>query len=183
MILSGCSSAAAESQNTEEITLSDNTVNLNFKASDYYQLGTYKGITVDLSEQTISDDDVEEEVQKYLNEYASSEEITDRAAADGDTVNLNIAGTADGKKVDALTAYSFTETIGDNDLGEEFEKQLIGIKTGETKTFSVSYADDYADTDIAGKTVTYTVTVNQIVHYTPVEESDDGMGVRTKSWT
>ena len=91
-------------------------------------------------------------------------EVTDRAVEDGDTVNIDYVG----KYADTLeafdggTAQGATLVIGSNSYIDGFESGLIGVNKGETVDLDLTFPENYGTTELAGKAVVFTVTVNSI---------------------
>ena len=120
----------------------------------YVTLGDYTGMTIDRVKTTVTDDDVQEEVQNDLYANADYTEVTDRAAQDGDTVNID-----------------FDLELGSGTFLSDFEDGIIGMKTGETKDIAVTFPEDY-DGELDGKSAVFSVTVNSITEVTLPEYND-----------
>ncbi len=133
-------------------------------ASDYVTLGEYKGVTVEAESPSVSDEDVETYINTVLTSYADKVEVTDRAVQEGDTVNIDYVGKyADsGEAFDGGSAEGYDLTIGSNTFIDGFEEGLIGANTGDVVDLNLTFPEDYSSTDLAGKDVVFTVTVNKI---------------------
>jgi trigger factor len=137
-------------------------------------LCNYSGLSADETYYEISDDDVEEEVESLLYEYAGYTEK--ETAEEGDDVDVYMTGTADG---DLIVDYSeesgdtYDIILGFYEFGEEFDEALIGASAGDELSFSVTYEEDYVDDDYAGKTVQYEVTVVAVREETIPELTED----------
>ena len=138
------------------------------------KLGEYKGLTYTETDVSVSDDEVESQINSTLTAHATAEQITDRAVEDGDTVNIDFEGKIDGKTFDGGTASGASLTIGSGTFIDGFEDGLIGVKPGDKTTLKVKFPDEYkTNTDLAGKDVTFDVTVNYIKGDDIVPELDD----------
>ena len=138
------------------------------------KLGEYKGLTYTETDVSVSDDEVESQINSTLTAHATSEQITDRAVEDGDTVNIDFEGKIDGKTFDGGTASGASLTIGSGTFIDGFEDGLIGVKPGDKTTLKLKFPDEYkTNTDLAGKDVTFDVTVNYIKGDDIVPELDD----------
>ena len=138
------------------------------------KLGEYKGLTYTETDVSVSDDEVESQINSTLTAHATAEQITDRAVEDGDTVNIDIEGKIDGKTFDGGTASGASLTIGSGTFIDGFEDGLIGVKPGDKTTLKLKFPDEYkTNTDLAGKDVTFDVTVNYIKGDDIVPELDD----------
>lgn len=141
---------------------------------DYVTLGDYKNLEVDLAVGTITDEDVEEEIQNTLEENSDYEEITDRTAVqEADIVNINMTATVDGEEYEDGNIEDYDYTLGDNEYGEEFDKGLIGKNKGDTFDLTVTLPEDYSDETYAGKQATFNVTLNKIEKEVVPELNDE----------
>lgn len=132
--------------------------------SKYVTLGEYKAITVDVDDiAEITDADVKKEVDALLKKHGEAIEIKDRAAAKGDTVNIDYLGKLDGVAFDGGTADDAELELGSNSFIAGFEDGIIG-KTPSEETFdlNLTFPEDYRTTELAGKEVVFTVTLNYI---------------------
>lgn len=131
-----------------------------WKLEDCIVLGDYKGLRLTKTVGQVT----EEEVDSYIQSQATAEEVTDENAAvqDGDTVNIDYVGKIDGKEFDGGSAQGSVLVVGSDTFIDGFEDGLIGMKKGETKDLNLTFPDDYGNTDVAGKAVVFTVTLNSI---------------------
>ena len=139
-----------------------------WKLEDCIVLGDYKGLRLTKTVGQVT----EEEVDSYIQSQATAEEVTDENAAvqDGDTVNIDYVGKIDGKEFDGGSAQGSVLVVGSDTFIDGFEDGLIGMKKGETRDLNLTFPDDYGNTDVAGKAVVFTVTLNSISR---VPEQDD----------
>lgn len=163
------SSVSGESTGTSEVSSSsqeDAIMSIpleegdDWKLEDCIVLGDYKGLRLTKTVGQVT----EEEVDSYIQSQATAEEVTDENAAvqDGDTVNIDYVGKIDGKEFDGGSAQGSVLVIGSDTFIDGFEDGLIGMKKGETKDLNLTFPDDYGNTDVAGKAVVFTVTLNSI---------------------
>jgi trigger factor len=131
-----------------------------WKLEDCIVLGDYKGLRLTKTVGQVT----EEEVDSYIQSQATAEEVTDENAAvqDGDTVNIDYVGKIDGKEFDGGSAQGSVLVVGSDTFIDGFEDGLIGMKKGETRDLNLTFPDDYGNTDVAGKAVVFTVTLNSI---------------------
>lgn len=163
------SSVSGESTGTSEVSSSsqeDAIMSIpleegdDWKLEDCIVLGDYKGLRLTKTVGQVT----EEEVDSYIQSQATAEEVTDENAAvqDGDTVNIDYVGKIDGREFDGGSAQGSVLVIGSDTFIDGFEDGLIGMKKGETKDLNLTFPDDYGNTDVAGKAVVFTVTLNSI---------------------
>lgn len=130
------------------------------------KLGDLTKLKVERPSQEVTDDDIEKALTRIRESHA--ELVTDDRDASGpgakagDTLMISFEGTLpDGKKLESLKAENRTIELGTGQFMEEFENGIIGMKAGETKEFPVSFASDFTDKALAGKTVTFSVTLHE----------------------
>ena len=143
-------------------------------ALDYVELFDYNKLSIPADIHEISDEDVESQKSSLLAEYSTSEQITDRAVADGDTVNIDYVGSVDGVEFEGgNTNGAGTEvTIGVTSYIDDFLEQLIGHMPGDTFDVEVTFPDDYSETSLQGKDAVFKTTVNHVVETTEAELTD-----------
>ena len=89
-------------------------------------------------------------------------EIKDRAIKNGDLINLDYKGFADGKQFDGGTASDQELEIGSHTFIPGFEEQMIGMKLGEEKDLKVTFPKEYHSKELAGKDAIFKVKVLNI---------------------
>jgi trigger factor len=99
---------------------------------------------------------------EIMRKQRASFDAVDRPAEVGDQLILNYRGTIDNAEFDGSTAQDYTAILGEGRLLPDFEEQLAGMKTGESKAFDVRFPDDYHGKEVAGKTAHFDVTVTQV---------------------
>ena len=130
-------------------------------------LGDYKGVTVDPPPQSVTDEDVQNEIDNALANYPVE---VDQAAKEGDTVNIDYVGKIDGEEFDGGSDQGADLKLGSGKFIDGFEDGLIGARKGETRTLNLTFPEDYTQ-DLAGKAVEFTVTVNAVKE--PLSEPTD----------
>ena len=111
---------------------------------------------------TVKDEEVEEEVKRVLDRNARKVEVTDRAAVDGDIVNIDFVGTVDGVKFEGGEAEGFDLTLGSGQFIPGFEEQVVGMNIGETKDVNVTFPENYQAENLKGKAAVFAVKLNGI---------------------
>ena len=135
-------------------------------------LGNYKGVEIPKTDTTVTDEEVDAELEKERQKNSRLVTVEDRAAKDGDTLELDYAGTVDGVAFDGGTAQGQTLKLGSNTFIPGFEEQLVGVKTGEEKDVNVTFPEEYHAKDLAGKAAVFHCVVHKISE-TEVPEADD----------
>ncbi|MCR5031898.1 MAG: trigger factor [Lachnospiraceae bacterium] len=134
----------------------------NMDTGDYIQeLVDYKNLSVTVTPRNEVDQDT---VEYYIQDVLQNrgELITEGTVANGDTVNIDYAGTIDGEAFDGGTAQGQYLTIGSGQFIDGFEEGLIGVSVGETVDLDLVFPENYYE-ELAGKAVVFTVTVNGIL--------------------
>ena len=120
--------------------------------------------------------EIQTQIDTLLNQYATTQNITDRAAQSGDTVNIDYSGAVDGVAFTGGTATGYDLTLGSHAFIDGFEDQIIGHNIGDTFDVTVTFPEGYGDsTDAEGNTITlsgkeavFSVTLNALsVSVTP----------------
>lgn len=125
------------------------------------KLCDYNNLAVEKPVYKITDDIVTSEIDSILAQYAEYN-VVDRAAKSGDYVTAKFTGTADGETILDFSTDEWENMIGDESFGAEFDKKMIGLSAGSKINFTVTYEDDFFDSELAGKKVTYKGTVSAV---------------------
>ena len=141
------------------------------RALDYVTLPEdYASIPVQRADVEPTSEDVQAQIDSLLSQNSTTQDVTDRAAANGDTVNIDYAGTVDGVAFTGGTYTGYSLTLGSGSFIDGFEDQIVGHKPGETFDVTVTFPDGYRDsTDadgnalvLSGKQAVFSVTLNSI---------------------
>ena len=149
-------SEATEPAYTEEDLVDDSNGDLNIL--DYVDLGDYKGIELTKSITKVTDDEVTNEMESKAVELTGS----DVTVEDGDTAIIDFVGKLNGVAFDGGTASNYELEIGSGSFIDGFEDGLIGVKKGDTVDLNLTFPESYQSTELAGKDVVFTVTVNGV---------------------
>ena len=126
------------------------------------KLGQYKGVEVDKIDVTVSDEEVEAEIEKEREKNARTVEVTDRAVKDGDTVSLDFEGFVDGAAFEGGKGENYPLTIGSGAFIPGFEEQLVGTEIGADVEVNVTFPEDYQADNLAGKAAVFKCKENEI---------------------
>ena len=129
----------------------------------YVTLGDYKGIEYTKTVQEVTEDDIQKELDSFVQGLVEKEEVTDRAIEDGDIVNIDYVGTMDGEEFERGSDTGHDLTIGSKSFIDGFEDGLIGHNIGEEVSLDLQFPDPYENNpDFAGKDVNFKITINSI---------------------
>lgn len=129
-----------------------------------YELFKYETIPVDLTrEVVVTDNDVEDaikEIQKNQAEFLPL--VEDRGCAESDRVTLDYTIAVEGEKGPADEKKDLIVVLGENELLPDIEKNITGMKVGDKKDFSVTYPENYQNTQLANKKSNITIKINKV---------------------
>lgn len=125
-------------------------------------LGKYMGITVTKIDTSVSDEDVDAELEKERDNNARIITVTDRPVADGDTAVIDFEGFVDGVAFEGGKGENHPLVIGSHTFIDNFEEQLIGKNTGDDVEVSVTFPEQYQAAELAGKPAVFKVKINEV---------------------
>ncbi len=125
-------------------------------------IGQYKGIKIPCFEYTVTDADVDKEIEGALERVAESVEVTDRPAQMKDVANIDFTGKVDGEEFEGGSAKGFDLTLGSGQFIPGFEEKVVGMTVGETRDIDVVFPDDYQAEALKGKPAVFTVTLHKL---------------------
>ncbi len=137
------------------------------------KLGKYKGIELEKIEHTVSDEDVDKDIEAARNRNARVITIEDRPIENGDIAVIDFEGFSDGVAFPGGKGESYELEIGSGSFIPGFEDQLIGVAAGEEKEVNVTFPEEYHAADLAGKPAMFKVKVNEIKKKELPELDDD----------
>ena len=109
----------------------------------------------------LSEADVEETLNTVRRQRAVFETV-DRPAQNDDRATVDFSGTLDGKVFEGGEAKNVPVVLGAGQMLPDFEAPIIGMKAGETKSFDMTFPENYHGKEVAGKQVTFTVTLHKV---------------------
>jgi len=124
-------------------------------------IGDLSGEGVTRTVFNLDDSDVEETIQTLRKQRVEYKAVN-RAAQNEDQVRIDFSGVLDGKLFEGGAAKDFAVVLGAGRMLPDFENALVGSKAGETKSFDMTFPADYHGKDVAGKEVTFTLTVHAV---------------------
>lgn len=173
---SGSSSAVEDHSDVYSAYLNDDGTLKGVDSATLVTLPQYKGISVPAEEYTITDNELNTQINSILDQYATYDQITDRAIADGDVVNIDYVGTVDGEEFSGgnTNGRGTLVTAGSDAYIDDFLTQIIGHTPGETFDVNVTFPDPYENNpDLAGKAAVFHTTINYIQGDKQVPELTD----------
>ena len=122
----------------------------------------YKGLTAQLTKHTVTDEEVDRQLQRLQQQTPRFTEITGRATENGDEIVLDYAGFCDGVQFAGGTAENQTLVLGSHTFIPGFEEQLVGKNVGDQVTVEVTFPQQYHSADLAGKAAQFHCTIHGI---------------------
>jgi len=132
----------------------------------------YKGLKANLSKYTVTDEEVERQLQRLLQQNPRIAEVTDRPTEQGDEVVLDYAGYCDGVQFPGGTAEKQTLVLGSGMFIPGFEEQLLDKVPGEEVSVKVTFPTEYHAEELAGKEAEFKCKLHAIRVKTPYELDD-----------
>ena len=154
------------------------------RALDYVTLpADYKALSVSAADVQVTDDELQTNLDYILSQFAETEQDTESAIQNGDSVNIDYVGSVDGIEFTGgnTNGQGTTVTAGSTQYVDDFLTQIIGHKPGETFDVVVTFPDGYNDsTDangdpikLAGQEAVFSVTINYIAKSVTPELTDE----------
>ena len=132
----------------------------NYDLSKYVKVGNYKGLEYTSQKASVTDEEVDVEIQRRLQKAAKTENSKTGKVENGDTINISFVGKIDGKEFEGGSSESTDITVGTTQMIDGFVEGLIGKNVGDSVTLNLKFPDDYGKTDLQGKAVEFKVTIN-----------------------
>ncbi|MEN2765704.1 trigger factor [Ornithinibacillus xuwenensis] len=126
------------------------------------KLGDYKGLEVEELDASVTDEDVENELQQLRDRHAELVVKEEGAVEEGDTVVMDFEGFLDGEAFDGGKGENHSLEIGSGQFIPGFEEQLVGKEAGVETDIQVTFPEDYHAEELAGKEATFKVTIHEI---------------------
>ena len=131
-----------------------------------------KAFAVEKPVADVTDEDIDRIIAVFCKQQGSWEAV-ERAAQEGDKVNIDYAGTKEGESFDGGSAEGSDLELGSGRMIPGFEDGIVGMKAGEEKTLSLTFPEDYHSEELKGAAVEFKITVNavQVLEPAPVDEN------------
>lgn len=124
-------------------------------------LADFSGVEIEKNSAAITDADLEQMIDTLQKQQASFE-VADKAAAEGDQLNIDFEGFIDGEAFDGGTATGMDLVLGSNTMIPGFEAALEGVQAGDEKEVNATFPEEYHAENLKGKTAKFNVKVNTV---------------------
>lgn len=160
--LFSCSKVDKDDPNTKMTDLWD--VPYQYDLTKYIDISKedYIGISYEAKDVEVTDEDVQYEIEKLLEDNAEYVDEEGRAAQVGDFVNIDFQGYLDGVAFEGGVAKGEEFIIGDGGFIDGFEDGIVGHAAGESFTIDATFPKDYGDEGLDGKTAQFEITLNSV---------------------
>ncbi|ASA97779.1 MULTISPECIES: trigger factor [Anoxybacillus] len=125
-------------------------------------LGQYKGLEVEKLDDTVTDEDVEQELKRLQERHAELVVKEEGTVENGDTVVIDFEGFVDGEPFEGGKAENYSLVVGSGTFIPGFEEQLIGMAAGEEKDIEVTFPEEYHAEQLAGKPAVFKIKLHEI---------------------
>ena len=132
-----------------------------FEVFPEIQLAGFEGLTIERQQAEVQDSDVDNMLE-ILRKQNTRFEAVERAAENGDQLNIDFVGKIDGEAFAGGSAKGTPLVLGSGRMIPGFEEALVGVKAGEERVINPTFPADYQNLDLAGKTAEFTITVNSV---------------------
>ena len=127
-----------------------------------FELSEYKGLEIEKEKITVTEEEIDNEIERMRKENAPLRGVEDRAAQENDIAIVDFDGFHDGKKLKEVHGENVNVDIGTGRYGLEFENKLVGMYKGEESTVDVDFTADSPNPVLAGKKVEFKINVKDI---------------------
>ncbi len=126
------------------------------------KLGAYTDYPFTISVDKIDDEAVDKVIEQLRDQQASLVPVEGRGAATDDYAVIRFTGSREGQPVKGASSDRMPLILGRERFVPGFEENLVGLREGDTKSFSVTFPDDYQEADLAGKPVDFEVGILEL---------------------
>jgi len=144
-----------------------------FTVKPEVNVGEYKGLEVEVEVGEVTEDDIDDYIEKIRLDNARIIDITDRPVIKGDTIKFDFDGFHEGKMFEGGSAKGFSLEVGSGRFIPGFEDQIIGKKIGEDFDVDVTFPADYTAVDLAGKDAVFKCRISEISGKETTEFDDE----------
>lgn len=136
-------------------------------------LSSYTGLEVKRDATVITDEQVNAEIERLRERTADFAEVADEGIETKDYVTIDYTMAIDGEPYPDGDTTGYPLEVGTDTFFPELNEGLLGVKQGDTTTITHSYPEDYSSKDLAGKTATFEITVQQVRRVMKPDANDE----------
>lgn len=136
-------------------------------------LAPYSTLKVNVDSTKVNESGVDTEIDNIRGRSSDFNEVIDQGIETGDYVTIDYTMMVNGEPYPEGDTTGYPLEIGTDTFFEELNEGLLGVKPGETTTVTKSYPEDYSNADLAGKTASFEITVQQVRRLEKPELTDE----------
>lgn len=126
------------------------------------EIKDYLGIEIEKKSTEVTDELVDEEIEKVRDRNSRMVTVEDRAAQDGDTAVIDFEGFVDGVAFEGGKAENYNLALGSGNFIPGFEEQIVGHNTDEEFSINVKFPEDYQAEELKGKDAEFKIKLHEI---------------------
>ena len=126
------------------------------------EIKDYKGLEIEKKSTEVTDELVNEELDKVRERNSRMVTVEDRPAQNGDTAVIDFEGFVDGEAFEGGKAENYNLSLGSSNFIPGFEEQIIGHSTGEEFSINVKFPDEYQAEELKGKDAEFKINLHEI---------------------
>ncbi|OZB06406.1 MAG: trigger factor [Idiomarina sp. 34-48-12] len=132
-----------------------------FEVYPEVKVATLDKLTVEKPDVEVTEKDVDTMLDTLRKQHASWKEIK-RKSKKGERITIDFTGSVDGEEFEGGKATDFALELGEGRMIPGFEDQIIGMKTGEEKTITVTFPEDYHAENLKGKEAQFVIVAKKV---------------------
>ncbi len=136
-------------------------------------LGEYKGLKIEVDGYKTPEDALQKSVDSFVEQYATTEVITDRKTLPTDIVVFDFEGFANGEKIEHGDAKNYSLDLAHSSFIPGFAEQLVDKSLGEDFEINVTFPEEYHEKKLAGQPATFKCKINEIKAKVMPQLTDD----------
>lgn len=126
------------------------------------EIDGYKGLEIEKKSTEVTEELINEEIEKVRERNSRMVTVEDRAAENGDTAVIDFEGFVDGEAFEGGKAENYSLMLGSGNFIPGFEEQVVGHKAGEEFTISVKFPDEYQAEELKGKDAEFKINLHEV---------------------
>ena len=126
------------------------------------EIDGYKGLEIEKKSTEVTEELINEEIEKVRERNSRMVTVEDRAAENGDTAVIDFEGFVDGESFEGGKAENYSLMLGSGNFIPGFEEQVVGHKAGEEFTISVKFPDEYQAEELKGKDAEFKINLHEV---------------------
>ena len=126
------------------------------------EIKDYKGLEIEKKSTEVTDELVNEELDKVRERNSRMVTVEDRPAQNGDTAVIDFEGFVDGEAFEGGKAENYNLSLGSGNFIPGFEEQIVGHSTGEEFSINVKFPDEYQAEELKGKDAEFKINLHEI---------------------